>query len=55
MRTATRLALTLTWALRLPTAWVSNFKFVNSVFDTIIAAVTSGKCDIIMSAHEHHD
>lgn len=24
--------------------------FVNSVFDTIIAAVTSGKCDIIMSA-----
>lgn len=25
-------------------------QFVNSVFDTIIAAVTSGKCDIIMSA-----
>jgi polar amino acid transport system substrate-binding protein len=25
-------------------------QYVNSVFDTIIAAVTSGKCDIIMSA-----
>jgi len=25
-------------------------QFVNSVFDTIIAAVTSGKCDIILSA-----
>jgi polar amino acid transport system substrate-binding protein len=25
-------------------------QFVNSVFDTIIAAVTSGKCDIIVSA-----
>jgi len=25
-------------------------QFVNSVFDTIIAAVTSGKCDIIISA-----
>ncbi len=25
-------------------------EFVNSVFDTIIAAVTSGKCDIIISA-----
>jgi len=25
-------------------------QYVNSVFDTIIAAVTSGKCDIIISA-----
>ena len=27
-----------------------KIQYVNSVFDTIIAAVTSGKCDIIMSA-----
>ncbi len=27
-----------------------KFQFVNSVFDTIIAAVNGGKCDIIMSA-----
>ena len=27
-----------------------KIQFVNSVFDTIIAAVTSGKCDIIISA-----
>jgi polar amino acid transport system substrate-binding protein len=27
-----------------------HVQFVNSVFDTIIAAVTSGKCDIILSA-----